>query len=151
MHPYKHIRHTHNSLTHTLCVLCWAGEADDREQSKLEEKLWDPECPLSSKQIDQFLVVARYDLLTTNLYAYPERERFASEVTTFLLERSCLGHLYVNVSLVWFFTLGGGLQFPPSPQIHASEHSCPAHSQRTALNLEVVPGPRPVRQAAHHP
>ncbi|KAJ3607470.1 hypothetical protein NHX12_024521 [Muraenolepis orangiensis] len=35
------------------------GEADDREQSKLEEKLWDPECPLSSKQIDQFLVVAR--------------------------------------------------------------------------------------------
>ncbi|KAM6951392.1 metastasis-associated protein MTA3 isoform 3-T3 [Aplochiton taeniatus] len=32
---------------------------DDRDQSKLEEKLWDPECPLSSKQIDQFLVVAR--------------------------------------------------------------------------------------------
>ncbi|KAF3853772.1 hypothetical protein F7725_014460 [Dissostichus mawsoni] len=35
------------------------GEADDRDQSKLEEKLWYPECPLSSKQIDQFLVVAR--------------------------------------------------------------------------------------------
>uniref|UniRef100_A0A1A8U2R6 Metastasis associated 1 family, member 2 n=3 Tax=Nothobranchius TaxID=28779 RepID=A0A1A8U2R6_NOTFU len=35
------------------------GEADDRDQSKLEEKLWDPECPLTDKQIDQFLVVAR--------------------------------------------------------------------------------------------
>uniref|UniRef100_A0A671YYI7 Metastasis associated 1 family, member 3 n=1 Tax=Sparus aurata TaxID=8175 RepID=A0A671YYI7_SPAAU len=35
------------------------GEADDRDQSKLEEKLWDPECPLTNKQIDQFLVVAR--------------------------------------------------------------------------------------------
>uniref|UniRef100_A0A8C9YIX5 Metastasis associated 1 family, member 3 n=1 Tax=Sander lucioperca TaxID=283035 RepID=A0A8C9YIX5_SANLU len=35
------------------------GEADDRDQSKLEEKLWYPECPLTSKQIDQFLVVAR--------------------------------------------------------------------------------------------
>ncbi|MEQ2164296.1 hypothetical protein GOODEAATRI_005157, partial [Goodea atripinnis] len=34
-------------------------EADDRDQSKLEEKLWDPECPLTDKQIDQFLVVAR--------------------------------------------------------------------------------------------
>ncbi|KAM3859383.1 metastasis-associated protein MTA3 isoform 2-T2 [Diretmus argenteus] len=35
------------------------GEADDRDQFKLEEKLWDPECPLTNKQIDQFLVVAR--------------------------------------------------------------------------------------------
>uniref|UniRef100_A0A3P9H4U6 Metastasis associated 1 family, member 3 n=1 Tax=Oryzias latipes TaxID=8090 RepID=A0A3P9H4U6_ORYLA len=35
------------------------GEADERDQSKLEEKLWDPECPLTNKQIDQFLVVAR--------------------------------------------------------------------------------------------
>uniref|UniRef100_A0AAQ6AHU0 Metastasis associated 1 family, member 3 n=1 Tax=Amphiprion ocellaris TaxID=80972 RepID=A0AAQ6AHU0_AMPOC len=35
------------------------GEADDRDQAKLEEKLWDPECPLTNKQIDQFLVVAR--------------------------------------------------------------------------------------------
>ncbi|XP_046887790.1 metastasis-associated protein MTA3 [Hypomesus transpacificus] len=34
-------------------------EADERDQSKLEEKLWDPQCPLSSRQIDQFLVVAR--------------------------------------------------------------------------------------------
>lgn len=39
--------------------VCPAGEADDRDQSKLEEKLWDPECPLTNKQIDQFLVVAR--------------------------------------------------------------------------------------------
>ncbi|XP_059388263.1 metastasis-associated protein MTA3-like isoform X2 [Carassius carassius] len=35
------------------------GEPDDRDQSKLEMKMWDPECPLTSKQIDQFLVVAR--------------------------------------------------------------------------------------------
>uniref|UniRef100_A0A674P529 Metastasis associated 1 family, member 3 n=1 Tax=Takifugu rubripes TaxID=31033 RepID=A0A674P529_TAKRU len=35
------------------------GEPDDRDQTKLEEKLWDPECPLTNKQIDQFLVVAR--------------------------------------------------------------------------------------------
>uniref|UniRef100_A0A674CTQ5 Metastasis associated 1 family, member 3 n=1 Tax=Salmo trutta TaxID=8032 RepID=A0A674CTQ5_SALTR len=35
------------------------GESDEWDQSKLEEKLWDPDCPLSSKQIDQFLVVAR--------------------------------------------------------------------------------------------
>lgn len=35
------------------------GEADDRDQSKLEMKMWDPECPLTNKQIDQFLVVAR--------------------------------------------------------------------------------------------
>ena len=53
---------THHHTFNSLCSVCWAGEADDREQSKLEEKLWDPECPLSSKQIDQFLVVARYDL-----------------------------------------------------------------------------------------
>lgn len=36
------------------------GEPDDRDQSKLEMKMWDPECPLTNKQIDQFLVVARY-------------------------------------------------------------------------------------------
>uniref|UniRef100_A0A7N6BHE0 Metastasis associated 1 family, member 3 n=1 Tax=Anabas testudineus TaxID=64144 RepID=A0A7N6BHE0_ANATE len=35
------------------------GEEDDRDQAKLEERLWDPECPLTNKQIDQFLVVAR--------------------------------------------------------------------------------------------
>ncbi|XP_042591447.1 metastasis-associated protein MTA3-like isoform X5 [Cyprinus carpio] len=35
------------------------GEPDDRDQSKLEMKTWDPECPLTNKQIDQFLVVAR--------------------------------------------------------------------------------------------
>lgn len=42
-----------------LASLRPAGEPDDRDQSKLEEKLWDPECPLTNKQIDQFLVVAR--------------------------------------------------------------------------------------------
>uniref|UniRef100_A0A8C9VVB2 Metastasis associated 1 family, member 3 n=1 Tax=Scleropages formosus TaxID=113540 RepID=A0A8C9VVB2_SCLFO len=35
------------------------GESDGRDQSKLEVKMWDPECPLTNKQIDQFLVVAR--------------------------------------------------------------------------------------------
>ncbi|KAG9346205.1 hypothetical protein JZ751_008029 [Albula glossodonta] len=35
------------------------GHPDDRDQSKLEMKMWDPECPLTNKQIDQFLVVAR--------------------------------------------------------------------------------------------
>ncbi|KAI1887099.1 hypothetical protein AGOR_G00202640 [Albula goreensis] len=35
------------------------GHPDDRDQSKLEVKMWDPECPLTNKQIDQFLVVAR--------------------------------------------------------------------------------------------
>ncbi|XP_069464575.1 metastasis-associated protein MTA3 isoform X2 [Ambystoma mexicanum] len=32
---------------------------DDRDQSKLEEIVWDPFSPLSDRQIDQFLVVAR--------------------------------------------------------------------------------------------
>uniref|UniRef100_G3SV25 Metastasis associated 1 family member 3 n=1 Tax=Loxodonta africana TaxID=9785 RepID=G3SV25_LOXAF len=35
------------------------GESDDREQSKLEVKVWDPNSPLTDRQIDQFLVVAR--------------------------------------------------------------------------------------------
>uniref|UniRef100_A0AAR2LSA0 Metastasis associated 1 n=1 Tax=Pygocentrus nattereri TaxID=42514 RepID=A0AAR2LSA0_PYGNA len=35
------------------------GEEDGREQAKLEEKVWDPSSPLTEKQIDQFLVVAR--------------------------------------------------------------------------------------------
>ncbi|RXN09609.1 metastasis-associated MTA3-like protein [Labeo rohita] len=39
------------------------GEPDDRDQSKLEMKMWDPECPLTNKQIDQFLVVARLKIV----------------------------------------------------------------------------------------
>uniref|UniRef100_A0A8C9U3H2 Metastasis associated 1 n=1 Tax=Scleropages formosus TaxID=113540 RepID=A0A8C9U3H2_SCLFO len=35
------------------------GEDDGRDLSKLEEKVWDPSSPLTEKQIDQFLVVAR--------------------------------------------------------------------------------------------
>ncbi|KFV64361.1 Metastasis-associated protein MTA3, partial [Dryobates pubescens] len=35
------------------------GELDDREQAKLEVKVWDPDSPLTDHQIDQFLVVAR--------------------------------------------------------------------------------------------
>ncbi|POI28221.1 hypothetical protein CIB84_008029, partial [Bambusicola thoracicus] len=34
-------------------------ELDDREQAKLEVKIWDPDSPLTDRQIDQFLVVAR--------------------------------------------------------------------------------------------
>ncbi|EMP27457.1 Metastasis-associated protein MTA3 [Chelonia mydas] len=34
-------------------------ELDDREQAKLEVKVWDPDSPLTDRQIDQFLVVAR--------------------------------------------------------------------------------------------
>ncbi|XP_072121120.1 metastasis-associated protein MTA3 isoform X2 [Mobula birostris] len=35
------------------------GESDSRDQSKMEVKVWDPDNPLSDRQIDQFLVVAR--------------------------------------------------------------------------------------------
>lgn len=35
------------------------GETDDREQAKLEVKVWDPDSHLTDHQIDQFLVVAR--------------------------------------------------------------------------------------------
>lgn len=36
------------------------GEDDERDLEKLEEKVWDPSSSLTEKQIDQFLVVARY-------------------------------------------------------------------------------------------
>lgn len=36
------------------------GEDDGRDLEKLEEKVWDPSSSLTEKQIDQFLVVARY-------------------------------------------------------------------------------------------
>ncbi|XP_069501294.1 metastasis-associated protein MTA2 isoform X1 [Ambystoma mexicanum] len=35
------------------------GESDNRIQQKMELKVWDPENPLTDRQIDQFLVVAR--------------------------------------------------------------------------------------------
>ncbi|XP_013875220.1 metastasis-associated protein MTA1 [Austrofundulus limnaeus] len=35
------------------------GEDDERDLTKLEEKIWDPNSSLTEKQIDQFLVVAR--------------------------------------------------------------------------------------------
>lgn len=47
------------------------GEPDDRDQSKLEMKTWDPECPLTNKQIDQFLVVARYVFDAFKILAMP--------------------------------------------------------------------------------
>jgi len=36
-----------------------AGEEDGRKMEELEELIWDPECTLSDRQIDQFLVIAR--------------------------------------------------------------------------------------------
>ncbi|XP_041090673.1 metastasis-associated protein MTA1-like [Polyodon spathula] len=35
------------------------GESDDRDQTELETKIWDPESPLTDQQIDQFLVITR--------------------------------------------------------------------------------------------
>ncbi|KAG9340539.1 hypothetical protein JZ751_021360 [Albula glossodonta] len=35
------------------------GEDDGRNQAELETKVWEPESPLTDKQIDQFLVIAR--------------------------------------------------------------------------------------------
>ncbi|XP_029470734.1 metastasis-associated protein MTA2 isoform X3 [Rhinatrema bivittatum] len=35
------------------------GESDNRNQQKMEMRVWDPENPLTDRQIDQFLVVAR--------------------------------------------------------------------------------------------
>lgn len=40
--------------------LHFQGEEDERDLEKLEEKIWEPSSSLSEKQIDQFLVVARY-------------------------------------------------------------------------------------------
>ncbi|RXM27512.1 Metastasis-associated protein MTA3, partial [Acipenser ruthenus] len=34
-------------------------ETDDRDQTELETKIWEPESPLTDEQIDQFLVIAR--------------------------------------------------------------------------------------------
>lgn len=45
----------------TACVPTFSkGEDDERDLEKLEEKVWDPSSSLTEKQIDQFLVVARY-------------------------------------------------------------------------------------------
>ncbi|KAG2469007.1 DGKZ kinase, partial [Polypterus senegalus] len=50
-------------LPHAVMVLycnsCVYGESDDRNLEELETKIWEPESPLSDKQIDQFLVIAR--------------------------------------------------------------------------------------------
>lgn len=37
-----------------------ADKMDEREPSRLEIKIWNPENPLSDKEIDQFLVLARF-------------------------------------------------------------------------------------------
>lgn len=43
-----------------LTLLFLAGEEDGRDQSRLETKVWEAHNPLIDKQIDQFLVVARW-------------------------------------------------------------------------------------------
>lgn len=40
-------------------LLASSGESDNRIQQKMEMKVWDPDNPLTDRQIDQFLVVAR--------------------------------------------------------------------------------------------
>lgn len=40
-------------------IVCSSGELDNRNQQKMEMKVWDPDNPLTDRQIDQFLVVAR--------------------------------------------------------------------------------------------
>ncbi|RXN01261.1 hypothetical protein EOD39_7330 [Acipenser ruthenus] len=47
------------------------GEPDDRDLSKLEVKTWDPDCPLTDRQIDQFLVVARAVACVLTLLSCP--------------------------------------------------------------------------------
>lgn len=42
-----------------LLLLGSSGESDNRNQQKMEMKVWDPDNPLTDRQIDQFLVVAR--------------------------------------------------------------------------------------------
>lgn len=46
------------SLPHDAAALS-SGESDNRNQQKMEMKVWDPDNPLTDRQIDQFLVVAR--------------------------------------------------------------------------------------------
>ena len=47
------------SLSLMLPLPCCPGESDNRNQQKMEMKVWDPDNPLTDRQIDQFLVVAR--------------------------------------------------------------------------------------------
>jgi metastasis-associated protein MTA len=42
-----------------MLLLGCPGESDNRNQQKMEMKVWDPDNPLTDRQIDQFLVVAR--------------------------------------------------------------------------------------------
>ena len=35
-------------------------EKEERDSSKLEELVWNPENPMSDGQIDQFLIISRY-------------------------------------------------------------------------------------------
>ena len=47
------------------------GETDGRCMEELEELIWDPELKLSDRQIDQFLVIARYTLTVKLIYVIP--------------------------------------------------------------------------------
>ena len=42
-----------------LFIVFSSGETDGRDLSNLEELVWTPENPLSDREIDQFMVIAR--------------------------------------------------------------------------------------------
>ena len=42
-------------------LVFFIGLQDDRDLSKLETLVWDPNNPLQDQHIDQFLVIARYN------------------------------------------------------------------------------------------
>ncbi len=46
------------------------GEPDDRDQSKLEMKMWDPECPLTRNNWPVFLWFARYSFWCFQDFSY---------------------------------------------------------------------------------
>ena len=43
-----------------IFALFTSGEEDGRVMEELEELIWDPEAGVTDRQIDQFLVIARY-------------------------------------------------------------------------------------------
>jgi hypothetical protein len=49
-------------------IIVSAGETDGRKMEELEKLIWDPECKLSDKNIDQFLVIARFVFFSFDFY-----------------------------------------------------------------------------------
>ena len=57
MHTYTHYLFINN----VLLFFSNLGETDGRKLEELERLVWNPEHGLSDRQIDQFMVIARYD------------------------------------------------------------------------------------------